>query len=608
MASPSPKQKSKEPRPRKAKQPFSPRKILLQTCLAGVVITLITGGALAALIKYSGRTLFSPRPAAEEGVFSRKLRDYDRAAENLPVTDAVRSVESLIRLLDDLEKSALGVESRLSVLKRRRALAAGYAVHADSASARGAGRSWSGSDMALASYRASAVRAAAFFPHSGALASVAAEAVTRSALRENAGAALSRVIPGGARQYAAIMGEDTRFAPAALGVYVLSGDMADPELALAIPGGEALLQAAAEHRRFRGRESLILDAAILAVLKNDVPGALERIMPLLEQPAEGGSAGTALRFGAELLYDFGDPLRAAALFARFGDDRSIARRADSLVLAGQKDAARSLWTVLAAPALPPPSSGGVSADRDIRIRSLYNLAAGTDEEAAALERLLALDREHLFGVIRYTRLLPAPRAVAILEDSALPDREALADLELLRRRRESWSIDRTVPETWLLINRHPQAEALYQWAGYYFVFQRRYSEVPPLLRAAERNGFTGSWLDLQRALEHIRQGRLDEAEGILKAAVGASWEIHANLGRLLEAKRSYTAALENYERAAAPVREKPDAAKLQLRIARCLRALGRERESLRVLEYAQTLDGGNLNIRLERERVEQSLY
>jgi hypothetical protein len=421
------------------------------------------------------------------------------------------------------------------------------------------------------------------------------------------------------RQYAAVMSEDTRFAPAALSVYVLSGDMANPGRALAISGGEALLQAAAEHRQ--GREFLILDAAILAILKNDVPGALERIMPLLEQPVESGSAGAALRFGAELLYDFGDPQRAAELFARFGDDRSMARRADALVLAGQKDAARSLWTILAAPVLPGLSSGGasggLSADTDIRIRSLYNLAAtgGSDEKTAALEtqfleRLLSLDREHLFGVIRYTRLLPAPRAIAILEDSTLPEREALADLELLRRRKENWSIDRTVPETWLLINRHPQAEAPCQWAGYYFVFQRRYSEVPPLLRAAERNGFTGSWLDLQWALEHIGQGRLDEAEGILKAvaASGASWEIPANLGRLLEAKRSYMAALENYERAAVLVREKPDAAKIQLRIARCLRALGQERESLRILEYAQSLDGGNLNIRLERERLEQSLY
>ncbi|MDR0387030.1 MAG: hypothetical protein LBH57_03245 [Treponema sp.] len=607
MASPSRKRKREESRPHKAKQPLFPARVLLQTCLAGVVITLITGGALAALIAYSGRSPFSPSQAAEEGVFFRKLRDYDRAAGSLPAADP-GDTERLTRLLDELEKNALGVESHLSVLKRRRALAAGVTGPT-------AGRSWSGSDAVLAAYRLSATRAAAAFPHSGPLAAVAAEAVTRSTLRENAAAAppFSGVTAERVEHYAVVMGEDARFAPAAFSVYVLSGGMATPDQALAVPGGEALFQATAEHRRFRGRESLILDAAVLAVLKNNAPQALERIGPLLEQ--QNGNAGTAVRFGAELFYDFGDPRRAAELFARFGDDRGVARRADALVLAGQKDAARNLWAVLAAPALPDMVSeetpGGLPADRDIRIRSLYNLAStavSADEEAAALERLLTLDREHLFGVIRYTRLLPAPRAIAILEDSSLPAREALADMELLRRRQEGWPIDRTVPETWLLINRHPEAEALYQWAGYYFVLQRRYHEIPPLLRASERNGFTGSWLNLQRALEHIRQGRLDEAERLLRTAAGASWEVHANLGRLLEAKRSYTAALESYETAASMVREKPDAGKIQLRIARCLRALGRERESLRVLEYAQTLDNDNLTIRLERERIEQSLY
>jgi tetratricopeptide (TPR) repeat protein len=432
-------------------------------------------------------------------------------------------------------------------------------------------------------------------------------------MRETAGASplFSGVSADRVRQYADVLGGDPRLAPAALSVYVLSGGMGNPGQALAVPGGEALLTAGAEHQRLQGRESLILDAAVLAVLKGDTAGALERLRPLLEKPADWGNPGKPLRFGAELLYDFGDPERAAELFSRFTDDRSIARQADALVLAGRKDAARSLWTVLTAS--PGGPSGGPSTARDILIRSFYNLAASANsaaEETAALDRLLTLDREHLCGVVRYTRLLPASRAVAILEGSSLPKWEALADLELLRRRQEGWSIDRTVPETWLLINRHPEAETLYQWAGYFFVLQRRYYEIPPLLRAAERNSLTGSWLDLQRALEHIRRNRFDEAEEILKAVSSdaGSWEVNANLGRLLEAKRSYSSALESYEIAASLVREKTDGAKIQLRIARCLRALGRERESLKVLEYAQTLDGGNLNIRLERERVEQNLF
>jgi tetratricopeptide (TPR) repeat protein len=595
---------------------FSSRRILLQTCLAGVIITLITGGILAALIKYSGRNFFPPREIVEEGLFFRKLRDYDRAAGNLPGAGPV-DTERFIRLLDELEKDALGVESHLSVLKRRRDLAAGRTGGTGSAgSTARAGRSWSGSDAALNAYRASAVRAAALFPHSEPLAAVTAEALTRSAIRETAGASLlfSGENADRVKQYAAVLGGDPRLAPAALGVYVLSGDMGNPGRALTIPGGEALLAAGAEHQRLQGRDSLIQDAAILAVLNGDAAGAIERLRPLIEKPVDGenpGEPGKPLRLGAELLYDFGDPERAAELFSRFNDDRSIARQSDALVLAGRKDAARSLWIILTA--LPDSPSGGPSTARDILIRSLYNLAASSDnaaEENAALSRLLTLDGEHLYGVIRYTRLLPTPRAVTILEGSSLPKQEALADLELLRRRREGWSIDRMVPETWLLINRHPKAESLYQWAGYFFVLQRRYYEIPPLLRAAERNSLTGSWLDLQRALEHIRQNRFDEAEEILKTAStdAGAWELNANLGRLLEAKRSYPLALKNYETAASLVREKTDEAKIQLYIARCLRALGRERESLKVLEYAQTLDNENLHIRLERERVEQSLF
>jgi tetratricopeptide (TPR) repeat protein len=569
---------------------------------------------------YSGRSLFPRHGVVEESGFFRKLRDYDFTVENI-TGDEAEDDERLIRLLDDLEKRALGVESHLSVLKRRRALAAGYAGipgPGGSSVGREPGRSWSGSSAALSAYRSSAERIAAAFPHSEPLAAIAAEAAARSAMRENAGdfPGLSGAAADTVRQYAAVISEEPRFAPVALSAYVLAGDLAHPGQALAVPGGEALLQTAAEHQRLRGREFLMLDAAILAVLKNNTQKALEYLRSLLDQPMETEDAEAALRFGAELLYDFGDPQRAADIFARFGDERSMARRADALVLAGQKDAARSLWTVLAAPDMPERLQGESSdsrAVRDTRVRSLYNLAAlakDADEERAALERLLALDGEHLFGIIRYTRLLPAPRAVAILEDSRLPEREALVDLELLRRRRDALSIDRTVPETWLLINRHPETEVLYEWAGYYFVFQRRYDEVPPLFRVAERKGFTGSWLDLQQALEHIRQGRLDAAEEIFtaRANAGGSWEIDANLGRLLEAKRSYTAALERYEKAAALVREKPDAAKIQLRIARCFRALGQERESLRVLEYAQTLDRENLTIKLERERVEQSLY
>jgi tetratricopeptide (TPR) repeat protein len=118
----------------------------------------------------------------------------------------------------------------------------------------------------------------------------------------------------------------------------------------------------------------------------------------------------------------------------------------------------------------------------------------------------------------------------------------------------------------------------------------------------------GPWLSLYRGLSSIREGRFDEGEALLREIPqgGGMWEISANRGRILEAKRSFTEALGCYEIAASQVTGNIDAAKIQLRIARCLRSLDRSRESRRVLEYAQTLDRENLNIRLELQRLENS--
>jgi hypothetical protein len=52
------------------------------------------------------------------------------------------------------------------------------------------------------------------------------------------------------------------------------------------------------------------------------------------------------------------------------------------------------------------------------------------------------------------------------------------------------------------------------------------------------------------------------------------------------------------------VTDKKEAARIQLYLARCLRALGRFGEVRPVLERAGELDPDNLNIRLELRRLE----
>jgi tetratricopeptide (TPR) repeat protein len=104
----------------------------------------------------------------------------------------------------------------------------------------------------------------------------------------------------------------------------------------------------------------------------------------------------------------------------------------------------------------------------------------------------------------------------------------------------------------------------------------------------------------------MREGGLNAAGDILKQipAQDADWPVLANLGRIYESELSHARALECYELAAAKAPNPIAASRIQLRIARCLGALGRSGEVRRVLEYALDLDPENINARLELDRME----
>jgi tetratricopeptide (TPR) repeat protein len=163
-----------------------------------------------------------------------------------------------------------------------------------------------------------------------------------------------------------------------------------------------------------------------------------------------------------------------------------------------------------------------------------------------------------------------------------------------------------VAETWLLLNRHPGDGRLYQWGAWYFDLEKQYGETTRLMRAADLNHVSGPWMDLHGAFRAIRENRLDEAEALLRRIPDhkSPWQISANMGRLLEVRRSASSALDYYEIAAAQVKNPRSAARVQIRIARCLRTLGQERESRRVLEYTLDLDPDNLSAQLELRRLQ----
>jgi hypothetical protein len=114
------------------------------------------------------------------------------------------------------------------------------------------------------------------------------------------------------------------------------------------------------------------------------------------------------------------------------------------------------------------------------------------------------------GLIHYSRLGETSNALAILETGK--EQGSLLDLEKVKRRVEIEQPGRMIAETWILLERYPTEENLYQWGAWYFVFQRNYGESGLLLKAAARQGFSGSWLGIHEGLQLAQEGFLDAAE------------------------------------------------------------------------------------------------
>jgi hypothetical protein len=527
---------------------------------AGILLSVLV---CAALIRF---TLHLP-PAPAGNRFHRLLRDYDR------IFDAGEQgkPEILEAMLDNAEKNVQGVESWLSLLKRRRALAKAY-------------------PRMIGQYREAGRRAAAAFPWSEPLAALA----------------LAGGLPAEGRDQGALI-NDTRFIPLALAAAVLRGDFDSPGRA-AENRGEALLSQGlplirAELPPGRG-DRLIINLALLKILRRDYIGA--------EAQIQGLSRTAGHNFLGEYYYDFGDPLRAAEIFSRAGGEQGPLRSADALWLGGKTENAGNIWRTLS----------GAETGREARLRSLYNLAAafpgeretwlGLLHRAGEEEPALRENTAYIYGLIGYTRYLPPYEALELLETRLRPPSSlaALRDLEILRRRGELWTPERTVAETWLLLGAYPEDSRLYRWAAWYFDYQRRPEEGAILLKTAGRRNIRDSRLDLSAALEDLAAGRLDGAEEKLRTLVSgpaAPWQAEANLGLIQEARRSPADALKHYEIAAGRTEDRRAASRLQRRIAGCLRSLGRREESRRALLYSLELDNDNLRARLELRRLEEEL-
>jgi len=580
--------KKKPPNAPERNKPRRNTSLLRITFLSGLLLVLLIGGGLTGILIRGGA---AAREIAQESTFHRLLREYDfksrQILESGSVTAQRRELERLNNDLDRLEKKAEGVESWLSVLKRRRQLANIDSRHEEI-------------------YRQSAKKAAQAFPYSEPIAAVAAAAlIHNTAITGEGEIYLRKALP---------LLTDSQFAPLRLSLHVLLGDFKNPEKAAAsLPRGFTVAEYSSASTL--EAEFIFPNLILLKILDGEIPAAAIDIQAALTASAPDAAPSPALvRLAAEYFYDFGDLLRSAELFSMLPDEAAISRQADALWLAGYTENARTLWAMLSA---GPTIGQDVPQNKAAFSRALYNLALTAqteEEEAALLGRLIQYstgeDSIRRFGVIRLSRLMEAAQALEVLDAEKGPA-DSLIELEKLKRQTEMRELPRMIAETWLLLDRYPETEYLYEWGAWYFNLQRNYTESANLLKIAARHNFTGYWVDLYGALQQIHEGNFDAADRMLAGVSAESehWAAAANWGRILESRRAPARALENYEKAAAAVLESDSpaagatASRIQLRIAYCLKSLGKIEESRRALQYAIDLNPDNLTARMELDRL-----
>ncbi|MDR0496497.1 MAG: hypothetical protein LBH42_02670 [Treponema sp.] len=512
------------------------KNFLRKVCIIGLVLGVTISWCMVFLVLFVKK---DTDMNTTTNAFSRSLIDYDLldAPKRVVEGENPRQIENR---LSRLEKQAKSPEEQLSVLKRRRVLAL-------------IDRSYAGS------YAKAARAAAEAHPYSSPIAAVAAEAVLLTPLTES-----DRIL---LRSYASRVTQN-RFDMLDLGLRILAGDLDDPARAAEIPAFENLLSMALSAEQIQ--RDLLINEFLLLAQKRDISGASIKLNNLLASTVPEISPGD-ISMAAEFFYDHNFYLRAAEFFLRLEDN---IRAADALVLAGEIPGARNIWY-----ALSQPSPTEDSYSRQIRMRSIYNMASSSldrEEEASWLEKLFTQqsimpEGMRIYSVIRYTRLLDEIRSVAILDAENMKE-NPLLDLELLRRKLETLPPIRSTAEVWLLLGRHPHDDALYEWAAWFFEHQRLYNETSHLFREANHRRVSGSWYYLHRGLALLRDGKTAEGERIFREALQyyPDWRISANLGRIQESHRAIAAALGYYETAAAMVlaTEKSQAAQLQIRISR----------------------------------------
>jgi len=522
---------------------------------AGLILLVLSGITLTVFILIDRNANAVVR---QQDSFNRILREYDEAFADLYLTE--REFERLNKELDQLEKKALGVEAWLSIIKRRRALAALHPPTNEN-------------------YKSTVNKALAVYPSSEAIIAVAAALhVKNTAINRETEVLLREWLP----QLNNVSYNNLR-----LSFYIILGDLNNPEKAADFPSD---LQT-------DGTELVTVNLALLKTIRGDYRGALSDVQMVLNSFSPSVDS---LRFAAEYHYDFGDLSRSAEIFSMINDERAMIRQADALYLAGYTEMAAALWNILAA---------------HLNETSLYNLAviSETKEEALPfLEKLVNIQtlsnkESRQFGLIRYSRFLDYSKAISLLQNTVKlsPLDHPYIDLEICKRHAKEQILRRQIAETWLLLDRHENNEELYKWAFWHFFFQRSYDEIAILLDRIKFTPFEGSWIDSYKAIYLMSEGNLNEAYEILNtlSKEDAPWHVYANLGRIWETFLSSGRAIDQYQLALARAPDPKKRGKIQLQIARCYNSVNKPIEARKAYLYALELDPDNLSARLELDKA-----
>ncbi|MCL2276270.1 MAG: hypothetical protein FWC21_00085 [Treponema sp.] len=561
------------------------------TLICGFILLIFSGGFLVFFFLANRNSFAASNPGE---TFSYSLREWDTAYSELFFTE--KEFDYLSGELDQLEKSAISVESWLSVLKRRRMLADIY-------------------PPSSGNYFNSINKALAAFPSSQPITALACAAVIKNA-------AINARAREQLRAWLPVL-TDSDYYSLRVAIHALLGDFKSPQASSAIPTNlymnnnytSAALPYTAETR------AVNINLAVLKTLNRDYSGAASDIQGFLYSGALRNSA-LVLYFAAEFHYDFGELLRSAEIFSylsmletddiiaedfltKFPADYAMIRQADALYLAGFTEMAAAIWRILADDTLHPNET------------SLYNLSltsADPDMYYNYLEKLVNMgqskneNRASSFGLIRYSRLLDYDQALVLLEDKNWfsSGSNPYIDLEISKRYARGQILGRQLARTWLLLDYHENNEDLYKWAAWHFNFQKQYDEMKILQNRIHQMGFSGAWVNIYDAASKMREGDLEKAGEILRLILSKNaddeWLIYANLGRILEAERFTSRALEHYEIAAANAANPKNAARVQKAISRCYITINRPNEARRALVIASDLDPDDIAIRLELDR------